>query len=495
MSEKPLPLVKAALVPNILSALPTLFVLSIMASGWLIVHQINEGGSASHELATETSDLSNSDMLTLPSGKVEAARFEVVPADSRSIQHVHNVAGRIRYDDAKHVDVKAPMDGILSEVLVTPGEQVESGRLLAVLRSAEIGQARAEILKRQQYYEIAKQLLERETTLAKNLVTLSTMLDRGEAIESIEEAFNHLALGSYRQEILSTYSKMRLSAELLERIEPLANSGSVAGRVLRERQSDRQVSETAFRTARDQASFAANQSKLKAEAELAEADRQLNLAWQAVDNLLGYKEDRQSVNLGDEDALSRLEIRAPISGSVESRGFAGNERVMRGDSLIVLANTDSLYVAASIRENDWSAVSLKPGTKLTVAVPALNDRKFEASVRYVGREVQSETNSIPVVATISNEEGLLRPGMFVRVTIPIGAPRQALSVKSESVIQHDNQQFVFVDLTGGRFKRVDVSTGQASEEWTEVTKGLSAGQPVVTHGAFLLKSELLLKGE
>jgi cobalt-zinc-cadmium efflux system membrane fusion protein len=109
--------------------------------------------------------------------------------------------------------------------------------------------------------------------------------------------------------------------------------------------------------------------------------------------------------------------------------------------------------------------------------------------------VQSETNSIPVVATISNEEGLLRPGMFVRVTIPIGAPRQALSVKSESVIQHDNQQFVFVDLTGGRFKRVDVSTGQASEEWIEVTKGLSVGQPVVTHGAFLLKSELLLKGE
>jgi cobalt-zinc-cadmium efflux system membrane fusion protein len=168
---------------------------------------------------------------------------------------------------------------------------------------------------------------------------------------------------------------------------------------------------------------------------------------------------------------------------------------MRGDSLIVLANTDSLYVAASIRENDWSAVSLKPGTKLSVAVPALNDRIFEASVRYVGREVQSETNSIPVVATISNEEGLLRPGMFVRVTIPIGAPRQALSVKSESVIQHDNQQFVFVDLTGGRFKRVDVSTGQASEEWIEVTKGLSVGQPVVTHGAFLLKSELLLKGE
>jgi len=77
------------------------------------------------------------------------------------------------------------MDGILAEVLVMPGEQIEAGQLLAVLRSAEIGQARAEILKRQQQLEIAKQLLHRETTLAKNLKSLSTMLDEGKPIEFI----------------------------------------------------------------------------------------------------------------------------------------------------------------------------------------------------------------------------------------------------------------------------------------------------------------------
>jgi len=302
-------------------------------------------------------------------------------------------------------------------------------------------------------------------------------------------------LGSYRQEILSTYSKMRLSTELLANIEPLANSGSVAGRVLRERESERQVAETAFRTARDQATFAATQSKLKAEADVDECDRQCNLAWQAVENLVGYKEDRQKVNLSTEDALSRLEVRAPIGGTVESRGFATNERVSRGNSLIVLANTDSLYVAASIRENDWAAVALKPGTIFSVTVPALKDRVFEASIRYVGREMQADTNSIPLVATIDNSEGLLRPGMFVRVSIPIGPKRQALSIKPESIVQHDNQQFVFVDMSGGTFKRVDVSTGEASESWVEVTRGLSAGELVVTKGAFLLKSELLLMGK
>ena len=476
-------------------AIPTLFAISVMASGWLLVHRINEAGKASHESAAKEETASIPDSFTLPSGKLEAGRFEAVPAQSQPVQHVHSLPGRIRYDEAKHIDVKAPMDGILAEILVMPGQQVEAGQLLTVLRSAEIGQARAEILKRQQQLEIAKQMLERETTLAKNLKSLSTMLDEAKPIDAIESAFNDQALGSYRQELLSSYSKMRLAAELLAKIEPLANSGSVSGRVLRERESERQVAETAFRTAQDQATFAATQSKLKAEAEVDECDRQCNLAWQAVENLVGYKEDRNKVNLSTEDALSRLEVRAPIAGTVESRGFATNERVTRGSSLIALANTDSLYVAASIRENDWAAIGLKPGTILSVSVPAFKDRVFEASIRYVGREVQADSNSVPLVATIDNGEGLLRPGMFVRVTIPIGPPRQALSIKPESVVQHDNQQFVFVDMSGGTFKRVDVATGEASEDWVEVTKGLSAGELVVTKGAFLLKSELLLMGE
>ena len=481
------------LVHSIAKATPTLFVLALMFGGWLLVHQIDSGNQpVSDEVkAVDTA----TDTLTLPLGKLQAGRFETVPAQSRPIQHVHQVPGRIRYDESKHLDIKAPMDGILTELTVTPGEQVPSGHLLAVLRSPEIGQARAEILKRQKQGEIAQQLLERESLLAVNLERLSSMLDGGQSIEAIEAAFANRALGSYRQEILSAYSKMKLSIELLANVAQAANSGSISGRVLLEREADRQVSETAFRTARDQATFAANQAKLMAESDVAEAERQVNLAWQAVETLLGYKEDRKTANLSDEDALSRLEIRAPIAGSVESRGFASNERVSRGDSLLVLANTDSLYVAASIREGDWPAVALQPGTAISFTVPALEDRTFEASIRYIGREVKTDTNSVPLIATVPNGEGLLRPGMFVRVTIPIGKMREALSVKAESVVQHENKQFVFVDMKGGTFQRVNITTGVASQGWIEVTEGLDNGDPVVTDGAFLLKSELLLHGE
>ncbi|MGB7327219.1 MAG: efflux RND transporter periplasmic adaptor subunit, partial [Rubripirellula sp.] len=261
---------------------PTLFVLAVMAGGWWAVHEINTGGQPGVEDSV-ADEAPMPDSLTLPAGKIEAAKFETVAAQMQPVEHVHTIPGRIRYDETRHVDVKAPMDGILAEVFVTPGEHVESGQLLAVLRSPEIGQARAEILKRQNEREIAQQLFQRELSLANNLEKMSAMLDQGASVDEIENAFRNRSLGSYRQGILSSYAKMQLSSELLDMIEPLANSGSVSGRSVRERQAERQMAETEFRTARDQATFAANQAKISAEAKLSEADRQLNLAWQSVE--------------------------------------------------------------------------------------------------------------------------------------------------------------------------------------------------------------------
>ncbi|MEZ6148068.1 MAG: efflux RND transporter periplasmic adaptor subunit, partial [Planctomycetaceae bacterium] len=186
---------------------------------------------------------------------------------------------------------------------------------------------------------------------------------------------------------------------------------------------------------------------------------------------------------------------APFNGTIETCSYARSERINQGDSLFILADTTSLYVAADIRENDWPAVSLQPQQEIVVTVPAIPDREFTASVLYIGREVTAETNAVPLVATIDNSEGLLRPGMFVRVVVPMGSARQALAVKPESILMHNDHDFVFVALDQNKYQRIDVTTGIDSDQWVEITGGLEPGQEVVEDGAFLLKSELLLEGE
>jgi cobalt-zinc-cadmium efflux system membrane fusion protein len=90
-----------------------------------------------------------------------------------------------------------------------------------------------------------------------------------------------------------------------------------------------------------------------------------------------------------------------------------------------------------------------------------------------------------------------------------------LTVPTRSVLQHEDRSFVFVadsdasngDASNGdaatgdagngdnRFRRVDVETGDDGEDRIEIVAGLKAGDQVVTNGAFILKSELLLEGE
>lgn len=477
---------------QLLQAVPTLLMLGVLAAGWALIHHLTSGG---HEPEPEeTAEVAPTDTLELPEGKLQAGGFESQPVEPQWIQQAHTVPGRLRYDPQSHIDIKAPLDGMLAELQVNPGDPVVAGQLLAVIRSPEIGQARSEVLRCDQELKLASMNLERLQTLSENLGKLLEMLQRGASEEEIEKAFEKRDLGDYRQELLTAYANQRLAEQWLERVKPLAESGAIPGRTVRERENERLLAETAFRTARDQARFATEKTLLQAAADVHLADQQLKLARQAVEALLGYA-DVTGDELTGEQALSRLEIRAPIDGTVESRGYSSNERVARGDSLIVLANTRQLTVEASIREGDWDAVDLQPGTVVNVLVPALQNRTFEAQVSYFGRQVETETNAIPLVATIDNQDGLLRPGMFVRVTLPAGERRQALSVKPESVMQHEGREFVFVDLQDGRFQRVDVALGLASADWIEVTAGLSGGQPVVTRGAFLLKSELLLQGE
>ena len=483
----------AKLMSLVVKCIPTLLVIGILGLGWFAVHEINSESSPKEtEISCAASNI-DSGIVRLPVGKLETGQFHCVPVEEQLIQHRHDVPGRIQYDESRHIAVKAAMDGVLSELLVKPGDRIENRQLLAVIKSPEIGQARSEVLRRQQQLQIVQQKLTRERELSKNLYDFFDQLDQGKTGSEIDELFVNRSLGNFRQELLSAYSQLSLARSLIEKGKGLGDTGAISGRIVRERESELAMATAAFRTIRDQSAFASKQAKLQAEADVADAQRQSDIAQQTLESLLGYPDNANMVE--STDALSRLEIHAPFAGTVESRLSSQGERISKNDSLIVLADTGSLYVAADIREADWTAVAVTPGTQLTVTVPALENRELCASVHYIGREVMADTNAIPIIALIDNAAEWLRPGMFVRVSIPVGKPSKSLAVKPSSIVQHDERQFVFVKIGEGTFKRVDIVTGLTSNEWIEVTEGLSLGELVVDQGAFLLKSELLLEGE
>jgi cobalt-zinc-cadmium efflux system membrane fusion protein len=470
----------------------------VLGGGWLTWHLWHRG-SAAAEGDTAAEEAAR-DVVMLPAAKIEAAGIEVSPVARRRIEPTVVVPGRLQYDDTRHIEVKIPTDGVLAEIRVKPGDVVAAGQVLAVVSSPEVGNARADVLKRQAEHELAEEKLAWEDATAQGLQKLVAAIKDGGDAAAISRELEGVTLGSYREQIITAYARYRLAETLAAGVKSVQESGALSGRTVQERLSERDAADAALKAVSEQSAFEARQDCAAAKLAAEDAQRRLRISRQHLQALLGYEEavadakDDSSAARNDDHPLSLVELRAPFAGTIESRTFSVSERVRPGDALFVLADTSKLWVSADIREREWGALQLREGQELTVTLPALPDRRLTATVYYVGREVSPQTNAVPLVATIDNGDCQLRPGQFVRVRLPMAEPRDVLAVPDAAIVEHEGQAFAFVEQGAGKYARKDIQKGVADEGFTEVS-GLKEGERIVVQGAFYLKSELLLEGE
>jgi cobalt-zinc-cadmium efflux system membrane fusion protein len=81
--------------------------------------------------------------------------------------------------------------------------------------------------------------------------------------------------------------------------------------------------------------------------------------------------------------------------------------------------------------------------------------------------------------------------MFGQAKIAVTAPASVVSVPKSAVQKAKEVRLVFVRLAEDSFEARRVTLGMDLGEFVEVTRGLEAGEEVVTTGAFLLKTETL----
>jgi membrane fusion protein, heavy metal efflux system len=432
-----------------------------------------------------------SGLVEVDDEKLAALDLRVQSAARHSLQEIHVVPGRVQYDDTHRVDLRATANGILVKLNVAPGDRVSPGQVLAVVSSPEIGLARTEVHHAHESWQLAVKKRAWVEETSRNVVALVEQLKTRVPMNDVEKQFRGKTLGKAREQLMSAYSRFLLA-------ENLAKSADTIGRdvlptaTLAERLAERRSSEAALRAACEQAGFDLVEQKHVAEIEAGDALRKLHIAEAQRDAMLGYSQDNVPLDASAGDVLSRVELRAPFAGTIEEKNFAQSDRVKPSDAIFVLADTASLWVAADIREQDWQALSLEPGQEVSVETPALPGCKLKAFVKRTGRNVSPQTNSILLVAEIANPNGLLRPGLFVHVSLPMGVAKDVLSMPAAAVVQHEGAKFVFVQTGPKTFRRVDVKTGLETDLAVEIVSGLKPGEPVVVQGAIALKAEMLV---
>jgi cobalt-zinc-cadmium efflux system membrane fusion protein len=191
-------------------------------------------------------------------------------------------------------------------------------------------------------------------------------------------------------------------------------------------------------------------------------------------------------------ASGEIALRAPLTGVVLARTAVPGAVVEAGAELVVVTDPGSLWLTVNAPEPMSGA--FRTGATLRFAVPAYPGESFTARVDAVGAGLDPRSRTLPVRAMVDNRAGRLKPEMLATVMAD-GGPRIVAALLPDAAVQMlKGKSVVFLarpQANGGvQFIARDVETGSRTAGQTAVTRGLVAGDVVVTGGAFAVKAEL-----
>ncbi|MGI2323886.1 MULTISPECIES: efflux RND transporter periplasmic adaptor subunit [Methylococcus] len=187
----------------------------------------------------------------------------------------------------------------------------------------------------------------------------------------------------------------------------------------------------------------------------------------------------------------RVPFASPVNGIVLEKNAVQGMRFMPGDTLFRVADLSTVWVIASIFEQDLGHVRV--GQTARIGFKAYPDRSFDGRVAYVYPTVSDAVRTARVRIELANPKQLLKPAMYGDVTLQAAEAEPVLAVPDSAVLDSGTRQLVLVRLGEGRFEPRPVETGQRVEGYTEIRRGLSEGEEVVVRANFLIDSESNLR--
>jgi cobalt-zinc-cadmium efflux system membrane fusion protein len=213
-------------------------------------------------------------------------------------------------------------------------------------------------------------------------------------------------------------------------------------------------------------------------------------------NLLGMTEEELRRLERTQEIRSRVPIVAPFPGRIIARNLTRGEVVETSDKLFVIADLSEVWVQAKIPEKDIPfvhATHASGGTHAEVRVNAYPKEVFKGAITYVGDVLDPSTRTMQLRLELPNEDGRLKPEMFATIRISSESQPDQLTVPVGALQRDRERTFVFVQREPEIYEVREVAAGESNGTVTIILGGLSEGEPVVTAGAFILKSELLKK--
>ena len=185
-------------------------------------------------------------------------------------------------------------------------------------------------------------------------------------------------------------------------------------------------------------------------------------------------------------------IVAPRDGIIVKRWVQSGYYTKTGAAIVSLADTSSLLAKATIGEAQVQDIAI--GSVVKVIVSALGNTEFSGVITRLSPAATAPARTFTAEISISNPQGVLKPGLFAKVSTPIQARTNVIVVPESALVMKEDQKTIFVVTAEGQARQVTLKLGYVGEGYAEVLEGLKDGDIIVVAGHNKIKDGATIKG-
>ena len=194
--------------------------------------------------------------------------------------------------------------------------------------------------------------------------------------------------------------------------------------------------------------------------------------------------------------LSYTRITSPIDGRTGIRNVDPGNIVHSTDTtgIVVLTQLQPITAIFTLPEDSLEAVgeAMSRGP-VEVAALAQGQELDRGTVKLIDNQIDQTTGTIRLKAVFPNPKLKLWPGQFVNLRLLVSTDENALTVPAAALQRGPDGVFVYIVRPDSTVAMQPVAVANESETTAIVTRGLEAGQQVVTSNLFRLQPGSLVR--
>jgi len=180
-------------------------------------------------------------------------------------------------------------------------------------------------------------------------------------------------------------------------------------------------------------------------------------------------------------------VTTPVSGR------AGRALITRGNLanadqslLTTVVSVDPVHVYFEADETSaFSSQQLLTNGRprdVRISLGGEDGRQYKGQLDFVDNHLNPGTGTLQYRAVLNNPDGLIKPGQFARVEMPVAELDRAVLVSRKAVMTDQDRRFVYVVNEQSRVAPRQVTTGRQVDDLQIIREGLNHGDMVIING-------------